>query len=100
MVARYADSIGKMMRPGLTLLFTAIAILGMIFAIQLRESSRTLPGYDCNQRIGTGRYDDRQVQTLFQRILMTPFWVNIRNRYFASSRRNGCPAASSRPINC
>ena len=33
MVARYADSIGKMMRPGLTLLFTAIAILGMIFGL-------------------------------------------------------------------
>ena len=31
MIARYADSIGKMMRPGLTLLFTTIAILGMIF---------------------------------------------------------------------
>ncbi len=33
MVARYADSIGKMMRPGLTLLFTAIAISGMIFGL-------------------------------------------------------------------
>ena len=33
MMARYADSIGKMMRPGLTLLFTAIAILGMIFGL-------------------------------------------------------------------
>ena len=33
MVARYADSIGKMMRPGLTLLFTAVAILGMIFGL-------------------------------------------------------------------
>ena len=33
MVARYADSIGKMMRPSLTLLFTAIAILGMIFGL-------------------------------------------------------------------
>ena len=33
MVARYADSISKMMRPGLTLLFTAIAILGMIFGL-------------------------------------------------------------------
>ena len=33
MVARYADSIGKMMRPGLTLLFTTIAILGMIFGL-------------------------------------------------------------------
>ncbi|MBP7130783.1 MAG: efflux RND transporter permease subunit, partial [Bacteroides sp.] len=30
---RYADSIGKMMRPGLTLLFTTIAILGMIFGL-------------------------------------------------------------------
>ena len=33
MLARYADSIGKMMRPGLTLLFTAAAILGMIFGL-------------------------------------------------------------------
>ena len=33
MIARYADSIGKMMRPGLTLLFTTIAILGMIFGL-------------------------------------------------------------------
>ena len=33
MVARYAGSIGRMMRPGLTLLFTAIAILGMIFGL-------------------------------------------------------------------
>lgn len=32
-IARYADSIGKMMRPGLTLLFTTIAILGMIFGL-------------------------------------------------------------------
>lgn len=30
MIARYVDSIGRMMRPGLTLLFTTIAILGMI----------------------------------------------------------------------
>ena len=33
MIARYADSIGKMIRPGLTLLFTTIAILGMIFGL-------------------------------------------------------------------
>ena len=33
MIARYADSIDKMMRPGLTLLFTTIAILGMIFGL-------------------------------------------------------------------
>ena len=33
MIARYADSIGKMMCPGLTLLFTTIAILGMIFGL-------------------------------------------------------------------
>ena len=33
MIARYADPIGKMMRPGLTLLFTTIAILGMIFGL-------------------------------------------------------------------
>ena len=33
MIAHYADSIGKMMRPGLTLLFTTIAILGMIFGL-------------------------------------------------------------------
>ena len=33
MIARYADSIGKMMRPGLTLFFTTIAILGMIFGL-------------------------------------------------------------------
>ena len=33
MIARYADSIGKMMRPGLTLLFTTIAILCMIFGL-------------------------------------------------------------------
>ena len=33
MIARYVDSIGKMMRPGLTLLFTTIAILGMIFGL-------------------------------------------------------------------
>ena len=33
MIARYADSIGKMMRPGLTQLFTTIAILGMIFGL-------------------------------------------------------------------
>ena len=33
MLARYADSMGKMMRPGLTLLFTTIAILGMIFGL-------------------------------------------------------------------
>ena len=33
MIARYANSIGKMMRPGLTLLFTTIAILGMIFGL-------------------------------------------------------------------
>ena len=33
MIARYMDSIGRMMRPGLTLLFTTIAILGMIFGL-------------------------------------------------------------------
>ncbi len=33
MITRYVDSIGKMMRPGLTLLFTAVAILGMIFGL-------------------------------------------------------------------
>ena len=33
MIARYVDSIGRMMRPGLTLLFTTIAILGMIFGL-------------------------------------------------------------------
>ncbi|WP_288840072.1 efflux RND transporter permease subunit [uncultured Bacteroides sp.] len=33
MIARYADSIGRMMRPSLTLLFTIIAILGMIFGL-------------------------------------------------------------------
>ena len=33
MIARYVDSIGRMMRPGLTLLFTIIAILGMIFGL-------------------------------------------------------------------
>ena len=32
-IARYVDSIGRMMRPGLTLLFTTIAILGMIFGL-------------------------------------------------------------------
>lgn len=31
MLARYADSLGRMMRPGITLIFTVIAILGMIF---------------------------------------------------------------------
>lgn len=38
MITRYADSIGKMMRPGLTLLFTTIAILGMIFGLFSFES--------------------------------------------------------------
>ena len=33
MIARYVDSIGRMMRPGLTLLFTTIAIWGMIFGL-------------------------------------------------------------------
>ena len=33
MIARWVDSIGRMMRPGLTLLFTTIAILGMIFGL-------------------------------------------------------------------
>ena len=33
MISRYVDSIGRMMRPGLTLLFTTIAILGMIFGL-------------------------------------------------------------------
>ena len=33
MIARYVDSIDRMMRPGLTLLFTTIAILGMIFGL-------------------------------------------------------------------
>ncbi len=33
MIARYVDSIGRMMRPGLTLLFTTIAISGMIFGL-------------------------------------------------------------------
>ena len=33
MIARYVDSIGRMMRPGLTLLFTTIVILGMIFGL-------------------------------------------------------------------
>ena len=33
MIARYVDSIGRMMRPGLTLLFTTVAILGMIFGM-------------------------------------------------------------------
>ena len=33
MIARYVDSIVRMMRPGLTLLFTTIAILGMIFGL-------------------------------------------------------------------
>ena len=33
MIARYVDSIGRMMRPGLTLLFTTIAILGMMFGL-------------------------------------------------------------------
>ena len=31
MLARYTDSLGRMMRPGITLIFTVIAILGMIF---------------------------------------------------------------------
>lgn len=44
MVARYADSIGKMMRPGLTLLFTAIAILGMIFGLFSFENHPVLCG--------------------------------------------------------
>ena len=42
MVARYTDSIGRMMRPGLTLLFTAIAILGMIFGLFSFESHPVL----------------------------------------------------------
>ena len=33
MISRDVDSIGRMMRPGLTLLFTTIAILGMIFGL-------------------------------------------------------------------
>ena len=32
-IARYADSIGRLMRPGITLLFTIIAIIGMIFGL-------------------------------------------------------------------
>ena len=31
MLARYTDSLGRMMRPGITLIFTVIAILGLIF---------------------------------------------------------------------
>ena len=42
MVARYTASIGRMMRPGLTLLFTAIAILGMIFGLFSFESHPVL----------------------------------------------------------
>ena len=33
MIARYADSIGRLMRPGITLLFVTVAILGMIFGL-------------------------------------------------------------------
>lgn len=32
-IARYADSLGRLMRPGITLLFTIIAIIGMIFGL-------------------------------------------------------------------
>ena len=42
MVTRYTASIGRMMRPGLTLLFTAIAILGMIFGLFSFESHPVL----------------------------------------------------------
>ncbi|WP_308760108.1 efflux RND transporter permease subunit [uncultured Bacteroides sp.] len=42
MVTRYTTSIGRMMRPGLTLLFTAIAILGMIFGLFSFESHPVL----------------------------------------------------------
>ena len=42
MVTRYTSSIGRMMRPGLTLLFTAIAILGMIFGLFNFESHPVL----------------------------------------------------------
>ncbi|WP_296121677.1 efflux RND transporter permease subunit [uncultured Bacteroides sp.] len=42
MVTRYTASIGRMMRPGLTLLFTAIAILGMIFGLFNFESHPVL----------------------------------------------------------
>ena len=42
MIARYVDSIGRMMRPGLTLLFTTIAILGMIFGLFSFENHAVL----------------------------------------------------------
>ena len=32
-IARYADSLGRLMRPSITLLFTIIAIIGMIFGL-------------------------------------------------------------------
>lgn len=33
MIARYADSLGRLMRPGITLIFTIVAIIGMIFGL-------------------------------------------------------------------
>ena len=33
MLARYVDSLGRLMRPGITLLFVTVAILGMIFGL-------------------------------------------------------------------
>lgn len=42
MVARYADSLGRMMRPGMTIIFTVIAILGMIFGLFSFESHPVL----------------------------------------------------------
>ena len=42
MLARYADSLGKMMRPGITLILTVIAILGMIFGFFSFESHPVL----------------------------------------------------------
>ncbi len=42
MLARYTDSLGRMMRPSITLIFTGVAIIGMIFGLFSFESHPVL----------------------------------------------------------
>lgn len=92
MISRYVDSIGRMMRPGLTLLFTTIAILGMIFGLFSFENHPVL----CLVMIVisvlalAGMTTDKFKHSF--NASYDSMWVNTRNKCSALSRRNGSPA--------
>ena len=88
MINRYTEAIGKMLHPGITLTFTLIAILGMIFglfsinpivtAIFVVLSILALIG------MSTKKFKtDSTIHTNQSRNV-------IRNEYCSLSRRNGC----------